>query len=40
MLMSSVVLQEELEEKLDNVVRELGSLRMSLKRYNVLKTAG
>jgi ribosomal protein L29 len=33
-------LQEELENKLDAVERELGSLRMTLKRYNVLKTAG
>ncbi|XP_052801345.1 zinc finger CCCH domain-containing protein 13-like [Mya arenaria] len=32
--------KEELEERLDDVVKELGSLRMSLKRYNVLKTAG
>ena len=33
------VLQEELEESLDAVEKELGSLRMSLKRCNVLKTA-
>ncbi|XP_060603505.1 M-phase phosphoprotein 9-like [Ruditapes philippinarum] len=32
--------KEELENKLDAVERELGSLRMTLKRYNVLKTAG
>ena len=32
--------QEELEERLDVVEKELGSLRMSLKRCNVLKTAG
>ena len=30
-------LQEELEEKLDMVEKELGTLRMSLKRCNVLK---
>ncbi|XP_052242182.1 uncharacterized protein LOC127852290 isoform X2 [Dreissena polymorpha] len=32
--------KEEMEGRLESVVRELGSLRMSLKRYNVLKTAG
>ncbi|XP_053375167.1 uncharacterized protein LOC128547220 [Mercenaria mercenaria] len=32
--------KEELENQLDAVERELGSLRMTLKRYNVLKTAG
>ncbi|KAL4223151.1 M-phase phosphoprotein 9 [Mactra antiquata] len=32
--------KEEMEDRLDSVVKELGSLRMSLKRYNVLKTTG
>lgn len=30
--------KEELEDNLDKVERELGSVRMSLKRYNVLKS--
>jgi len=29
-----------MEDRLDEVVKELGSLRMSLKRFNVLKTTG
>lgn len=31
--------KEQLENKLDNVEKELGSLRMSLKRWNILKTS-
>lgn len=31
--------QENLENKLDTVEKELGSVRMSLKRYHVLKTS-
>ncbi|XP_076108518.1 uncharacterized protein LOC143076586 isoform X2 [Mytilus galloprovincialis] len=31
--------KERVDEKLDQVERELGSIRMSLKRYNVLKTS-